>query len=327
VIDLERGTDMRRHQAIHALLLAIALIGTACSGGENGSGGDASSAATPSEAAEPPATPSAEAAPTEPAPFLLDLETGEERPLVESLAGGFGYAVSPDGTRLAYEIGGCEAGSVVKVANLDGTDVSTLESPEGLAICAGVRWSPDGTGLLYQVRDPASHDLGNLFVHDLASGERTQITDLELVTAYWWFLTATFSHDGRSVLYHLPRSSSQVTKWDVWSVPVTGGEPRLVVRNASFPMALANGEIAFVVPMDSTFSGQRIAIADGAGSPRTLVEAEDTWWPTISPDGARIAYPDGGSIYVVDVSTGESTMVADGGLADWLDDDTLIVSP
>jgi Tol biopolymer transport system component len=326
MIDLERGTDMRRHQAIRSLLLAIALIGTACSGDESGSGGEASPAATTSEAAGLPATPSVEAASTEPAPFLLDLETGDERPLVESLAGGFGYAVSPDGMRLAYEIGGCEAGSVVKVANLDGTNASTLESPPGLAICAGVRWSPDGTKLLYQVRDPASHDLGNLFVHDLASGERTQITDLEL-SAYWWFLTATFSPDGRSVLYHLPRDSSQVTKWDVWSVPVTGGEPRLVVRNSSFPMALPHGEVAFVVPLDSSFSGQRIAIEDGTGSRRTLVEAEDTWWPTISPDGARIAYPDDGSIYVVDVATGESTMVAHGGLADWIDDDTLIVSP
>jgi hypothetical protein len=47
----------------------------------------------------------------------------------------------------------------------------------------------------------------------------------------------------------------------------------------------------------------------------------------MSPEGSRIAYQDGSSIYVVDVSTGESSRVADGNLAEWLDDDTLIVSP
>jgi hypothetical protein len=47
----------------------------------------------------------------------------------------------------------------------------------------------------------------------------------------------------------------------------------------------------------------------------------------MSPDGSRIAYQDGGSIYVVDVSTGEATKVADGEIAEWLDDDRLIVNP
>jgi Tol biopolymer transport system component len=50
-------------------------------------------------------------------------------------------------------------------------------------------------------------------------------------------------------------------------------------------------------------------------------------YPAMSPDGSRIAYQDGGSIYVVDVSTGEATKVADGEIAEWLDDDRLIVNP
>jgi len=52
-------------------------------------------------------------------------------------------------------------------------------------------------------------------------------------------------------------------------------------------------------------------------------------FPTMSPDGSRVAYSDGGSIYVVDVATGESSKVADGNYfnAAWLDNDTLIVAP
>ena len=47
----------------------------------------------------------------------------------------------------------------------------------------------------------------------------------------------------------------------------------------------------------------------------------------MSPDGSRIAYQDGGSIYVVDLLTHESSKVADGNTAEWLDNDTLIVAP
>jgi Tol biopolymer transport system component len=96
-------------------------------------------------------------------------------------------------------------------------------------------------------------------------------------------------------------------------------------------MVLPDGEgIAFVKPSGFDLSGDRISIADAEGSRRTLVEANVAIEvPTMSPDGSGIAYSDGGSIYVVDVATGESSKVADGDYfnAAWLDNDTLIVAP
>jgi Tol biopolymer transport system component len=145
-------------------------------------------------------------------------------------------------------------------------------------------------------------------------------------------MSPRFSPDGQSVIFHLARDSSSTTKFDVWSVPVTGGEPTLVLANAFFPMVLPDGEgIAVVKPSGFDLSGGRILITGEPvpGPPRTLVEANVAIaFPTISPDGSGIAYQDGGSIYVVDVSTGESSKVADGNYdnAAWLDDDTLIVT-
>jgi hypothetical protein len=75
-------------------------------------------------------------------------------------------------------------------------------------------------------------------------------------------------------------------------------------------------------------SGRSISIADAHGARRTLVKAKASIWsPTTSPDGTRIAYQDGHSIYVIEVSTGESSKVAEGETAEWLDSNTLIVSP
>jgi Tol biopolymer transport system component len=275
-------------------------------------------------------------------PFFLDLRTGEQTPLPKAIVPeGVGYGVdvfytaSPDGTRIAYNTchpGGCSKADEMAVADIDGSDAYSVRLPERLNGYAP-DWSPVGTKIVYQLRNGASDglDLGNLFVQDLSSGQTTQLTDLERSTAGWWFMSPSFSPDGRSVIFQLARDSSETTKFDVWSVPVTGGEPTLVLRNALFPMALPDGEgIAFVKPSGFDLSGDRISIADAEGSRRTLVEANIAiGFPTMSPDGSRIAYRDGSSIYVVDVSTGESSKVADGNADDnaaWLDDDTLIVT-
>ena len=84
---------------------------------------------------------------------------------------------------------------------------------------------------------------------------------------------------------------------------------------------------AFVRPNIDTFSGSSLVISTTDGF-RTLAKANteiDT--PKMSPDGSRIAYADGGTIHVVDISTEESQKVADGRMAAWLDEDTLIVAP
>jgi Tol biopolymer transport system component len=158
-----------------------------------------------------------------------------------------------------------------------GSDAGGLRVPQGLNGYAP-HWSPDGTKIVYQLRNGASDppDLGNVFVHDLSSGQTTQLTDLELSAAGWWFMSPRFSPDGREVIFHLPRDSYGTTKFDLWSVPVTGGEPALVLRNALFPMVLPNGEgIAIVTPSGVDLTGDRIAIAgaDGRRPRRTLVEA------------------------------------------------------
>lgn len=51
--------------------------------------------------------------------------------------------------------------------------------------------------------------------------------------------------------------------------------------------------------------------------------------PQICPDRVRIAYSDDGSVYMVDVSTGETSKVGrwENWPILWLDNDTLMVSP
>jgi Tol biopolymer transport system component len=268
-------------------------------------------------------------------PYFLDLDTGQATLLPKSLEGGYSYVASPDGTKLAYF--GDEPGSLIKIANLDGTVVRTIRPPEGFEDQLP-RWSPDGTRIVYVEREAGSQDdVGNIFVFDLSTGEKTQITDLELTHAYTYDLSPSFSQSGDdSVVFHMPRSSAVETKWDVWTVPATGGEPELLLPDAYFAMTNPSPPgpdlyaIQFLEPSADGPAGRSIMTGHPETNRRTLVEAntnEGIWSPTMSPDGNRIAYQEGGSIYVLEIATRETRMVAEGNTAEWLGNDTLIVAP
>jgi dipeptidyl aminopeptidase/acylaminoacyl peptidase len=280
-------------------------------------------------------------------PHFLDLETGEATLLPESLEGGDSYVASPDGTRVAFV--GSGTGGVINIANIDGTGVRTLPSPPEGFVDQQPRWSPDGTRIVYQERFDDDDHVGNLFVYDLSTGEKTQITDLELRRSWHYDLWPSFSYNSRSdtVIFHMARTSGDTGTAEVWWVPATGGEPRLLLENAWYPMtspsAVGGDLFAFKFLLPSADLASRSIMAGHPCCPNqrtTLVEAnESIWWPTMSPNGDSIAYQDGESIYVLDIGAAIGwglpssvpregpRKVAVGSTAEWLDDDTLIVAP
>lgn len=200
------------------------------------------------------------------------------------------------------------------VANIDGSGARTLEASESGNVIRGARWSPDSTKLVYQERIGGTRDVGRLVIENLASGRRTLVTDPKLTVANWYFLWPRFSADGKKVIFHLARGPHGSSKFDVWSVSVTGGKPKLVLRDASFPVPFPDGETIAFVPGARGFYGYSIAIADSQGSGRrTLVETgAPIWWPAISPDGRKLTYVVGNSVLLAEVSTGKHERVAYG---------------
>jgi len=261
-------------------------------------------------------------------PYTIDLNTGETTPL--DLPDAYVYAVSPDGRQVAYNSGG-DPGTRGRlyVADADGTNVREITTP-GVGDALGPTWSPDGSLLVFQGRD-FGLQIGNLFVVEVAMGEVRQVTDMGEGTAEWWYLSPDFSPDGETILFQMARGPEEVTRWDLWSVPVTGGEPTLVRRNASMGTLSPDGDTLAYLEGPRGLDGSAwssslwIAAADG-GNPRLLVDGrfDVMRW---SPDGTMIAYSGDGQVHVVDVATGAITTVADGSIADWVDDDTLLIGP
>jgi hypothetical protein len=251
--------------------------------------------------------------------YQVDLPSGPVTVVQAPYARGVGD-VSPDGATIA------NAGHKVIVTDLEGDTVRAFDStrvdtPQGTE---APRWSPDGRTIVYQVDGPAEK-IGNLFALDVASEKVTQLTDLEQISSGLWFMAPSYSPDGRSILFTSPTGKDDRQVWHIWSIPSSGGEPTIVLRDAAFGEYSPDGStIAYA--RDSGQGGVWIANADG--SDRRQLVAGEIVFPRWSPDGTKIAYGHDGEsrTYVYDLATGETTSIA--GVStwpEWVDDDTLLV--
>jgi basic membrane lipoprotein Med (substrate-binding protein (PBP1-ABC) superfamily)/DNA-binding SARP family transcriptional activator len=264
---------------------------------------------------------------------LLDLDTGSTTPLPERSTRIDDFSVSPDRTMLA---GGpcCFLDDRITVTSIDGGTTRTLTPTPGRSHY-GASWSPDGEQLAVQDRLSIGVNVGRLLIADVNTAATTTIADFEHDERGWWWMAPAFSSDGERVLFQLARDAGDDSPFDVWSVSVAGGQPELVVRDAAFPLPLADGSIAVVSGLRGLFDqeGRTISIVDAQGEIRKLIPTESAvWQPRLSPDGTRLAFVeddpegDGGRIRVVDIATGESSIATRGDVVDWLDDDTLVVA-
>lgn len=305
-------TAQRRKIGAVKVVAALVVAGaTACSGASEGTttaGGSSS---------QPPTATGTSAGPTFTSGFLgyIDLTTGETS-TTDLLPSNSAIDVSPtDRTQIAYVGDG-----VVTIADLEGTNVQGVQMFEGtLGDPTGPQWSPDGSSIVYQ-------DGAGLYVVDVASSNVRRITDLELATANLSYVSPTFDPTGDTVMFNMPAVVGDRERYDLWSVPVTGGEPTLVRKAATFGDYSPDGtQLAFVE--DGGFGD--LFVAPTAGGKAQRLATGEIVVPRWSPDGTRIAYNDGsGKVYVVDVETGETTLVVESDhLPAWVDDDTLSLSP
>jgi Tol biopolymer transport system component len=258
---------------------------------------------------------------------MVNINTGSIKPVPANVAtSGAFYMVSPDHTRVAYNPC-CSWGTPVFTANLDGTHVRKVSTGGWDGV--GEQWSRDGSRLVYQQRDGSTNHLGNLFVQNVATGQRTRLTSLDQTQDWgWWFTFPSFSPDGKSVLFQRPmgQPNDNNRKWDLVSVPVAGGKPNVVQHNAAWGGYSPDGKwLAYLSPVKSDFTGAGLWITSvHGGTPRALVRGGSLRWVRWSPDGSRIAYSNGSAIYVVNAATGSTKNVANGAQPEWLNDHTLI---
>ncbi len=219
--------------------------------------------------------------------------------------------VSPDGKRVAFAV---VKGTVSQIGTmrLDGTGLRIITDDSVSAIRP--RWSPDGTQLLFfrEGRDA----ILRLMVMNADGTDVRQIrgTHTPGVSPPDW------SPDGSLILY-----TSTASGVDIATVPVTGGRSRELTSDIAYEASATwspDGRSIAYKRMNGLYWEIWVMNADGSGQHRLVAlpnaNAEAPEW---SPDGRKIAFigsvggilGDGtgppGSVYVVDVATGDVTKV------------------
>ena len=265
--------------------------------------------------------------------YVIDLNTGQMTPLPASITEAVApftnfftvdrYAATPDGSTLAFVGTDAEGARQIFVAGIDGTDLRQVtDDPMGVRSPA---WSLDGSLIAYQGYSPDGSS--EIFVLDVATGARTQITDQRGDV-----FEPVFAPDGRSVLYGDKRA--------LWTVPITGGERTLVVGAGDGLDGAGNGALSPDGSLVTFLGGGEPDWGDGGhcGPCRLVANADGTnkrvidgWMANPagvwSPDSTRIVTMEfRGVIVVIDVTTEQATIVANGEAAIWLDDHTLLVA-
>jgi sugar lactone lactonase YvrE len=115
--------------------------------------------------------------------YVVDAAAGTAKAISESISWATSARWSPDGTWIAFDHVGLNAGHDLFLIHPDGTGLTKLSKPAGLGVCCA-QWSPDSSELLVQGGVVPNALL--YIVHADGSGTVPLTTDLGSYTWYSW---------------------------------------------------------------------------------------------------------------------------------------------
>jgi Tol biopolymer transport system component/predicted Ser/Thr protein kinase len=144
--------------------------------------------------------------------------------------------------------------------------------------------SPDGRMLVFIRGADTFLGPGQVYVKMLPTGDPIQLTRDAMLK-----LSPGFSQDGTRIAY------GTVDPWDTWEVPVMGGEPRLLIRNASSLTWIEKGKRLLFSEIKTGLHMGVVTTDEARGASR------DVYWPAGERSMAHHSYlsPDGKWVLVV----------------------------
>jgi Tol biopolymer transport system component len=249
----------------------------------------------------------------------IDVATGARTQVVSDVAA-FRAAVSPDGTRVAFDRT-VEGKTQIFVAKIDGTGARQLTGLKGQPGCGcgafDPTWSPDGTQLAYSGTDK----FGNrgIYVMTIATGEVHLLTH-EVGAAFE--VSPDWAPRGDRIAYAgggwqaEPAGSGQI-----YTIPVEGKRPPflLLARRAGAVDPSWDPTGTSIVYTANVTGGTALFMATSNATERArrLTDATDDSSPAWSPDGSQVAFVRATDVAILTIATGEIRTLGTGGDPAW----------
>jgi Tol biopolymer transport system component/DNA-binding winged helix-turn-helix (wHTH) protein len=194
-------------------------------------------------------------------------------------------AWSPDGTQIAFHrLAGADSGIYV-VPALGGPERKLRPTRVPSLYYLTISWSPDGKWIAFSDWLPADNHTG-IYLLSPETGESERIPNgakcLEQIQP-------SFSHRGDFLAYWCSRDGAAF----LYSLPVQGGEPKMVSMFRDWPSGLtwSSDDKELIFSLWHGFSSGRfgkVSVADGSVKP--LIFAANAELPTVSPRGDKLGY-------------------------------------
>jgi TolB protein len=245
-------------------------------------------------------------------PVVVPLDGGPVRRLGPELTGDLHGGVSPDGTRLAFDVHTGSGQATIWVQDLAPGSAPRQLTTEGLENLAGpFAWSPDGTSLLYTSERTGTRDI---WILDVTSGSARQLTsDVRNDIQPRW------SPDGRFIAFLSDRGGQT----DLWIQAAAGGAAQRVTNDRAIETPArwsSDGQSLFF--RSARNEDELVVMPPDGGAPRILVSLPGYTINSanLAPDGATALYSTNRSgnfdIWSVPTAGGEPAVFAASPLSD-----------
>jgi Tol biopolymer transport system component len=201
---------------------------------------------------------------------------------------------SPDGRLIAFRRESADRGGIYLVPSLGGSErklsdlIFANDGPIGGVNTKALDWSPNGKFLASSER-PSLAFRPSIFLLAVDTGEKKQLT---LTSGGPGDLFPAFSPDGQSLLFGRA-GAPRYHIYDLYRVPVAGGEPRPVTSDHDRPSVsgawtAGGGEIIFA---GDWYEGGLFRVNAQGGKPQPLSPGgQFGYYPSISRQGRRLVY-------------------------------------
>jgi len=199
-------------------------------------------------------------------------------------------AWSPDGTQIAFHrLSGSDTGIYV-VPALGGSERRLRSTRVPFETAVPISWSPDGKLIAFTDISPGEPLHPRVYLLSVETLESRQIPHAPKCVAEG---LPTFSHSGEELAYECLHTWDE---FDIYSVALSGGTPKLIATHSEFPMGMAwSGDDKRLLFSEGYSLNElklnEIMLADG--SVRRVPIAQNPAFPAVSPKGDRLAYAAG----------------------------------